>query len=172
MLIFLPSPSRFSLTFTNTGAQTALTSGVTWGNCLPLFCVHPAISGWKYPLFLLHLPECWAVPHRPEKSWLSPPGAVAELVEMHRAKLPVLLWHLSDPRFDSRSCASGLELLEGISKGFPQQFAGAAVINAGKDEDWISLIVLKVYCGILKSEFLHNLMCCSGYFQLKTFRIS
>lgn len=61
---------------------------------------------------------------------------------------------------------------QGISKGFPQQFAGAAVINTGKDEDWVSLIVLKVYCGILKSEFLHNLMCCSGYFQLKTFRKS
>lgn len=87
MLIVLLYPSRFSLTFTNTGVQTGLTS---WGNCLPLFLVHPAISGWKYPLFamcvfLLHLPECWAVPHRHENNWLGKPGSVAALGEMHRA---------------------------------------------------------------------------------------
>lgn len=137
MLIFLPYPSIFSLTFTETGVWTGPTSGITWGNCLPFFCVHAAISGWKYPLLPWVFSCCTslnAAPHRHEKSWLSTPGSVAGLGGMHRAELPAPLWRLSDFRFNCRSCASVLELFASfISKAISQQFAGAAVINVGKD---------------------------------------
>lgn len=116
---------------TNTGVQTGPTSGITWGNFLLLFCVPPAISGWKYPLLPWVFSCCTSLNAAPEAD---PAGSVAGLGGMHRAELPALLWCLSDLRSSCRSSASLLQLFASfIPKAIPQQFAGAAVINEGKD---------------------------------------
>lgn len=88
------------------------------------------ISPFAVSVFLLHLPECWAVPQRCENSWLSTPGSVAELGEMHRDELPgLLVWS----QIQLQILCFSLGVLQGISKGIPQHFAGAVMVNAGKN---------------------------------------
>lgn len=170
MLSLLLYPSRFSLTFTTTGMQTGLTSCITWGNCSPLFCVHPAISGWKYPpsavsvslnagLFHTGIGAAGWACQDPWLDW----GRGTELSSV------------SDLRLKCRSCASFLKLLQGFSKGIPQQFVGAAVINAGKDlcrtrtgKVWLCLNSIAGF----KSQNFFATLCCSSYFSLETFTIS